>query len=195
MLARIVPRLAGFRPALTPDPFEMLVGAITAQQVSLFSALAIRNRFVERFGVRAGEAWSFPARDDGRGGERGGALLARLLAAEGRVRRRARALRPRPRRARGAARRRGARAARRAARPRGVDGRVVPRAPPRAPERMAGRRPRAAEGGCPSGGRCVRAYAFIRSRTCPRTTSCSPTASRDPHSDHRRSPARPRALA
>ena len=63
MLARIVPRLAGFRPALTPDPFEMLVGAITAQQVSLFSALAIRNRFVERFGVRAGEAWSFPARE------------------------------------------------------------------------------------------------------------------------------------
>ena len=63
VLAGIVPRLAGFRPALTPDPFEMLVGAITAQQVSLFSALAIRNRFVERFGVRAGEAWSFPARE------------------------------------------------------------------------------------------------------------------------------------
>lgn len=63
VLARIVPRLAGFRPALTPDPFEMLVGAITAQQVSLFSALAIRNRFVERLGVRAGEAWSFPARE------------------------------------------------------------------------------------------------------------------------------------
>ncbi len=63
VLARIVPRLAGFRPALTPDPFEMLVGAITAQQVSLFSALAIRNRFVERFGLRAGEAWSFPARE------------------------------------------------------------------------------------------------------------------------------------
>jgi len=63
VLAGIVPRLAGFRPALTPDPFEMLVGAIAAQQVSLFSALAIRNRFVERFGVRAGEAWSFPARE------------------------------------------------------------------------------------------------------------------------------------
>jgi len=63
MLARTVPRLAGFRPALTPDPFEMLVGAITAQQVSLFSALAIRNRFVERFGLLVGEAWSFPARE------------------------------------------------------------------------------------------------------------------------------------
>src|SRR4051794_35475804 len=28
-------RLVGFRPSLAPDPFEMLVGAITAQQVSL----------------------------------------------------------------------------------------------------------------------------------------------------------------
>src|SRR5436190_12335305 len=32
-------RLAGFRPTLAPDPFEMLVGAVTAQQVSLFAAL------------------------------------------------------------------------------------------------------------------------------------------------------------
>ena len=63
LLAAIVPRLAGFRPPLTPDPFEMLVGAILAQQVSLFSAMAIRNRMIERFGVRAGEAWAFPTRD------------------------------------------------------------------------------------------------------------------------------------
>jgi DNA-3-methyladenine glycosylase II len=62
-LAAAVPRLVGFRPPLTPDPFEMLVGAITAQQVSLFSALAIRNRLIERFGVRAREAWSFPSRE------------------------------------------------------------------------------------------------------------------------------------
>jgi len=34
VLAVVVPHLAGFRPPLTPDPFEMLVGAITAQQVS-----------------------------------------------------------------------------------------------------------------------------------------------------------------
>jgi DNA-3-methyladenine glycosylase II len=61
-LAAIVPRLAGFRPSLTPDPFEMLVGAITAQQVSMFAALAIRNRLIENFGERAGEAWAFPAR-------------------------------------------------------------------------------------------------------------------------------------
>jgi DNA-3-methyladenine glycosylase II len=55
-------RLAGFRPSLSPDPFEMLVGAITAQQVSLFAAVAIRNRLVERFGVRVGDVWAFPER-------------------------------------------------------------------------------------------------------------------------------------
>src|SRR5436190_20013335 len=63
VLATVVPHLAGFRPPLTPDPFEMLVGAITAQQVSLFSALAIRNRLIERFGEQVGEAWAFPARE------------------------------------------------------------------------------------------------------------------------------------
>jgi DNA-3-methyladenine glycosylase II len=63
VLAVVVPHLAGFRPPLTPDPFEMLVGAITAQQVSLFSALAIRNRLIERFGEQVGEAWAFPARE------------------------------------------------------------------------------------------------------------------------------------
>jgi DNA-3-methyladenine glycosylase II len=55
-------RLAGFRPSLAPDPFEMLVGAITAQQVSLFAALAIRNRMIERYGRRVGLAWAFPSR-------------------------------------------------------------------------------------------------------------------------------------
>jgi DNA-3-methyladenine glycosylase II len=63
VLASVVPRLAGFRPVLSLDPFEALVGAIVAQQVSLFSATAIRNRFVERFGVQVGQAWSFPSRD------------------------------------------------------------------------------------------------------------------------------------
>jgi DNA-3-methyladenine glycosylase II len=63
VLAPIVPRLAGFRPSLAPDPFEMLVGAITSQQVSLFSALAIRNRMIEGFGVQARHAWAFPTRE------------------------------------------------------------------------------------------------------------------------------------
>ncbi len=62
VLAGLVPQLAGFRPTLTPDPFEMLVGAIVAQQVSLFSARAIQSRFVERFGERAEKAWAFPSR-------------------------------------------------------------------------------------------------------------------------------------
>jgi DNA-3-methyladenine glycosylase II len=62
-MAGLVGRYAGFRPPLQVDPFEALVTSITAQQVSLFSAVAIRNRFVERFGEEVGEAWAFPARD------------------------------------------------------------------------------------------------------------------------------------
>ena len=62
-LAPLVVRFAGFRPTLAPDPFEMLVGAITAQQVSLFSAAAIRNRLVERFGEQVGRVWAFPTRE------------------------------------------------------------------------------------------------------------------------------------
>ena len=62
-LAPLVVRFPGFRPTLAPDPFEMLVGAITAQQVSLFAAVAIRNRLVERFGERVGRVWAFPARE------------------------------------------------------------------------------------------------------------------------------------
>lgn len=60
ILAAIVARLRGFRPPIVPDPFEMLVGAVTAQQVSLRAALAVRNRFVERFGVRHDRAFAFP---------------------------------------------------------------------------------------------------------------------------------------
>src|SRR3954453_19126347 len=62
-------RLAGFRPTLAPDPFEMLVGAITAQQVSLFAAVAIRNRMIERFGRRVGNVWEFPSRSTLAGAE------------------------------------------------------------------------------------------------------------------------------
>jgi DNA-3-methyladenine glycosylase II len=56
-------RLEGFRPTLAPDPFEMIVGAITAQQVSLFSAVAIRNRLIEQFGTLVGHVWAFPLRE------------------------------------------------------------------------------------------------------------------------------------
>jgi len=60
VLSGLVARLAGLRPPVVPDPFESLVTSITAQQVSLRAAFAIRSRFVERFGHRAGRAYSFP---------------------------------------------------------------------------------------------------------------------------------------
>jgi DNA-3-methyladenine glycosylase II len=63
VLADIVPRLRGFRPTIAPDPFEALVTSITAQQVSLFAAFAIRNRFIEALGERADVAYAFPTRD------------------------------------------------------------------------------------------------------------------------------------
>jgi DNA-3-methyladenine glycosylase II len=61
-LAPLAVRFAGFRPSLSPDPFEALVTSITAQQVSLRSAAAIRNRLIERFGEGVGRAWAFPTR-------------------------------------------------------------------------------------------------------------------------------------
>jgi DNA-3-methyladenine glycosylase II len=63
VLSETVPRLAGFRPPMLPDPFEALVTSITAQQVSLRSALAMRNRLIECFGVQAGHAYAFPTRE------------------------------------------------------------------------------------------------------------------------------------
>jgi DNA-3-methyladenine glycosylase II len=63
VLGAATQKFRGFRPTLAPDPFEMLVAAITSQQVSLFSALAIRNRLVERFGTQVGNVWAFPLRE------------------------------------------------------------------------------------------------------------------------------------
>jgi DNA-3-methyladenine glycosylase II len=63
VLSRLVGGLAGLRPPLAPDPFESLVTSISAQQVSLFAAFAVRNRFVERFGQRVGKAYAFPRRE------------------------------------------------------------------------------------------------------------------------------------
>jgi 3-methyladenine DNA glycosylase/8-oxoguanine DNA glycosylase len=61
-MAALTERLRGFRPPLQPEPFEALITSITAQQVSLFSAVAIRNRLIERFGEPVGQAWAFPTR-------------------------------------------------------------------------------------------------------------------------------------
>ena len=63
VLGPVTARLTGYRPPLVPDPFETLVTSITAQQVSLFAAFAIRNRLVERFGERHEHAYAFPARE------------------------------------------------------------------------------------------------------------------------------------
>jgi 3-methyladenine DNA glycosylase/8-oxoguanine DNA glycosylase len=63
VVRRLVAALRGFRPPLAPDPFEALVGSITAQQVSLYAAFAIRNRLIRRFGRRAGGAYAFPTRE------------------------------------------------------------------------------------------------------------------------------------
>jgi DNA-3-methyladenine glycosylase II len=58
----LIGKLPGFRPPLAPDPFESLVTSITAQQVSLHAAFAIRSRLIERYGERGVHAYSFPSR-------------------------------------------------------------------------------------------------------------------------------------
>jgi 3-methyladenine DNA glycosylase/8-oxoguanine DNA glycosylase len=63
VLAGLVPKLEGFRPPLAPDPFESLVTSITAQQVSLHAAFAIRTRLIERYGARGRIAHGFPTRE------------------------------------------------------------------------------------------------------------------------------------
>ena len=62
-IARLAHALEGFRPPLQVNPFEALVTSITAQQVSLQSAAAIRSRFIERFGQAYEHAYSFPVRE------------------------------------------------------------------------------------------------------------------------------------
>lgn len=63
VLANAVRLLPGFRPPLAPDPFEALVTSVTAQQVSLQSAFAVRSRLIDRFGVPAERAVAFPTRE------------------------------------------------------------------------------------------------------------------------------------
>jgi DNA-3-methyladenine glycosylase II len=61
-LSRLVDALAGYRPPLQTNPFEALVTSISAQQVSLQSAAAIRSRFIERYGAAYEHAHAFPDR-------------------------------------------------------------------------------------------------------------------------------------
>jgi DNA-3-methyladenine glycosylase II len=55
--------MPGYRPPLAPDPFEALVSSITAQQVSLHAAFAVRSRFIDYFGEPAEHAVAFPTRE------------------------------------------------------------------------------------------------------------------------------------
>ncbi len=65
VLGPLVEPLFGLRPSITPDPFEMLVGAIAAQQVNLPFAYATRARLVQRFGTPVGldgvTVYAFPS--------------------------------------------------------------------------------------------------------------------------------------
>jgi len=63
MLAPVVERLLGYRPPVSPGAFETLVTSITAQQVSLASAFAIRSRMIERLGQPVVNAYAFPTRE------------------------------------------------------------------------------------------------------------------------------------
>ena len=164
MLGPITVRLRGLPPAARARPVRV---ARHVDHGAAGLALARRSRcatrMIERFGERVGDAWAFPTRERIARRDRGRAVRGRLLAPQGRVRARPRAQRPRPRRARRARRRRGPRAHHGAARPRRLDGRVVPRAPPRAAARVAGRRPRA-----PQGGRRSLRCRCARARPAPR---------------------------
>jgi DNA-3-methyladenine glycosylase II len=53
-LADLIARHYGLRPTLSPQPFEMLVGAICAQQVNLTFAFTVRARLVRRYGTPVG---------------------------------------------------------------------------------------------------------------------------------------------
>lgn len=51
VLAPLIGPLYGLRPTLTPTALEMLVGSITAQQLTLAFAFTLRARLVRRWGV------------------------------------------------------------------------------------------------------------------------------------------------
>lgn len=64
VLQGLIAPFYGMRPTLAATPFEMLVGAITAQQVNLTFALTIRRRLIQRFGrpaeVEGETVYAFP---------------------------------------------------------------------------------------------------------------------------------------
>ena len=60
VLGPITQELKGLKPMRPASLFEMLVIAITEQQISLAAAYRIRTRVVERFGDHVDGLWAFP---------------------------------------------------------------------------------------------------------------------------------------
>jgi DNA-3-methyladenine glycosylase II len=52
ILHGLTQKFQGLRPTLTANPFEMLVTSITAQQINLRFAFAVRSRLIRRYGER-----------------------------------------------------------------------------------------------------------------------------------------------
>jgi DNA-3-methyladenine glycosylase II len=77
---QLAARAPGFRPPLLADPFEMLVTAVTAQQISLRAAAVMRAAFVQRLGERVShggfEWWRFPRQEEVRGADLAGLKLS-----------------------------------------------------------------------------------------------------------------------
>ena len=63
-VAALVARHPGYRVPITPDPFEAIITAVSAQQVNLRWALVTRRRLVEAFGevrhLGGVPVWAFP---------------------------------------------------------------------------------------------------------------------------------------
>ena len=61
ILGAITQELHGLKPMRPASLFEMLVIAITEQQISLAAAYRIRTRIIERYGERVNGLWVFPS--------------------------------------------------------------------------------------------------------------------------------------
>ena len=60
ILGAITRELHGLKPIRPASLFEMLVVAITEQQISMAAAYRIRKRIIERYGERVNGLWVFP---------------------------------------------------------------------------------------------------------------------------------------
>ncbi len=63
-LRPVVNALVGLKPVRPPDMFQMMVIALSEQQVSMAAAHRVRERFLSAFGARAGRLFAFPRAAD-----------------------------------------------------------------------------------------------------------------------------------